>query len=98
MSNKTKSKIKRKLQNAKRKIKRRLDKPVDTKGGKVFSATNIHYDVASRTKGVCYGGVGSIHSLVNKLGLADAIDERLHLLKFHFPYYESDHVLNIAYT
>jgi len=28
----------------------------------------------------------------------DAIDDRLHLLKFHFPYHESDHVLNFAYN
>ena len=31
-------------------------------------------------------------------GLIDAIDERLHLLKRHLPYHESDHVLNIAYN
>ena len=36
--------------------------------------------------------------MVRKLGLAEAIDERLHLLKFHFPYHESDHVLNFAYN
>src|SRR5262249_55732968 len=31
-------------------------------------------------------------------GLIDAIDDRLHLLKFHFPYHESDHVLTFAYN
>ncbi len=31
-----------------------------------------------------------------KLGLAQAIDERLHLLKYHLPHDESDHVLNFA--
>jgi hypothetical protein len=43
------------------------------------------------------GGIGAIQLLVRKLGLDAAIDERLHLLKFHFPYHESDHVLNFAY-
>ncbi len=28
----------------------------------------------------------------------NAIDARLHLLKHHLPYHESDHVLNIAYN
>ena len=32
------------------------------------------------------------------LGLPEAIDERLHLLKIHLPYHESDHVLNLAYN
>ena len=40
----------------------------------------------------------SIHQLVQELGLADAIDRRLELLKWHKPYHESDHVLNFAYN
>ena len=32
------------------------------------------------------------------LDLPATIDERLHLFKFHLPYHESDHVLNIAYN
>ena len=34
--------------------------------------------------------------LVRKLGRAEAIDERLHLLKYRLPYHESDHVLDFA--
>jgi hypothetical protein len=36
--------------------------------------------------------------LARNSGLAAAIDRRLHLLKVHRPYHESDHVLNIAYN
>jgi len=36
--------------------------------------------------------------MVRQLGLIDAIDEELELLKVHLPYHESDHVLNIAYN
>lgn len=36
--------------------------------------------------------------LVKRLGLAEAIDRQLHLLKIHLPYHESDHVLNLAYN
>jgi hypothetical protein len=35
---------------------------------------------------------------VLELGLAQRIDERLHLLRRHRPYFESDHVLNFAYN
>ena len=36
--------------------------------------------------------------MVNKLGLRREIDSRLHLLKKHLPYHESDHVLNLTYN
>jgi len=35
--------------------------------------------------------------MVNKIGLREEIDTRLHLLKRHQPYHESDHVLNLGY-
>jgi hypothetical protein len=83
----------------KRKIRHRLDKPVTAPSpNPVFTAPNIHYDVADKTRAISCGGVGAIQLLVKKLGLAEAIDERLHLLKYHLPYHESDHVLNFAYN
>ena len=44
------------------------------------------------------GGIGLVHRLAGEIGLIDAIDRRLHLLKIHMPYHESDHVLNLAYN
>jgi hypothetical protein len=83
----------------KRKIRRRLDRPVTAPSpDPVITARNIHYEAADKTRAIACGGIGAIHLLVRKLGLAEAIDERLHLLKFHFPYHESDHVLNFAYN
>jgi hypothetical protein len=64
----------------------------------MFTARNIHYDVADRTRAVGCGGIGSIHLLARRVGLVDAIDRDLHLLKVHLPYHESDHVLNLAYN
>jgi hypothetical protein len=64
----------------------------------MFTAGNIHYEIADRTRGLACGGIGAIHALVRQLGLVDAIDQRLHLLLIHLPYHESDHVLNIAYN
>jgi Transposase DDE domain group 1 len=78
---------------------RPLDRPVLAPSpNPVFTASNIHYDVAARTRAISGGGIGAIQLLVRKLGLAEAIDRRLHLLKYHLPYHESDHVLNFAYN
>lgn len=64
----------------------------------MFSAGNIHYELAERVRGLGTGGIGALHILARQSGLIDAIDRRLHLLKVHLPYHESDHVLNIAYN
>src|SRR5512147_269487 len=83
----------------KRKIRRRLDRPVTAPSpDPVLTARNIQYETATKVRAIPCGGIGAIHLLVRKLGLDAAIDERLHLLKFHFPYHESDHVLNFAYS
>ena len=83
-----------------RRILKRLDKfnfPRD-RDQPMIRATNLHYEVAERSIGTPYGGIGLIHQLAKTLGLPAAIDERLHLFKIHLPYHESDHVLNIAYN
>ena len=64
----------------------------------MLAASNIHYDIADRSRGLAYGGIGAIHLLAKRTGLIKALDEKLHLLKRHLPYHESDHVLNIAYN
>ena len=91
----------------KRRLQRRLDKnraepveslEVDPYERPRFAASNIHYEFALRDRGIAHGGIGAIHLLARRSGLIQAIDERLHLLKFHLPYHESDHVLNFAYN
>ena len=64
----------------------------------MLAARNIRYEVAERARGVACGGIGAMHLVALRTGLADAIDRRLVLLKRHLPYHESDHVLNIAYN
>jgi hypothetical protein len=64
----------------------------------MFQASNIHYEIAGRMRGLAHGGIGAFHLLARKIGLIEAIDRRLHLLKIHLPYHESDHVLNLAYN
>ena len=64
----------------------------------MFSAKNIHYEIADRSRGLAYGGIGCMQLLAQQTGLVQALNDRLTLLKRHVPYYESDHVLNIAYN
>jgi hypothetical protein len=80
-------------------IERRLDK-ADLQGcaRPMFTARTIHYELAERTRGIVHGGIGTFHALARRLGLVEAIDEGLQLLKLHLPYHESDQVLNIAYN
>jgi len=90
--------IRQKLAQSKRRIQRRLDK-TDLRGcdQPMMTAANIHYEIAERSHGIAVGGLGAMHTLVRRLGLIDAIDRRLDLLKIHLPYHESDHVLALAY-
>ena len=64
----------------------------------MFTARNIHYEMADRTRAIGCGGIGAIHLMVRAVGLIEAMDHDVKLLKVHLPYHESDHVLNIAYN
>ena len=64
----------------------------------MFAAANMRVELADKIRGITTGGIGVVHRLAGEIGLVDAIDRRLHLLKIHKPYHESDHVLNLAYN
>jgi Transposase DDE domain group 1 len=64
----------------------------------LLRAQNIHYEMAEKVRAIECGGIGVFHLLACNSGLVKAINERVHLLKRHLPYHESDHVLNIAYN
>ena len=94
-----KIKIAKKLAQSKRKIRKRLGKrslPKDPRP--MLNPGQIHYEMADRTRGITCGGIGAVQMLVQRLGLDQAIDRHLRIFKLHNPYFESDHVLNIAYN
>jgi hypothetical protein len=83
----------------KQRVERRIDKSnLEGCEQPMLRPGKIHYELAERTQGLAYGGIGAMRLLVQELGLAETIDRRLHLLKIHLPYHESDHVLNLAYN
>jgi hypothetical protein len=89
----------RQLNRRKRRILRRIEnQPGVERHTPMMTASNIRYEIADRARAISPGGIGAIHLLARKLGLIEDIDRGLHLLKRHLPYFESDHVLNIAYN
>jgi hypothetical protein len=93
------AKVRRRLRNCKRRLQRRLRKKQwAEQRRRLFRDRNIHYEIGDKTQGLHCGGLGAFQLLVRQLGLADAIDRDLHLLKRHVPYFESDHVLNLTYN
>jgi hypothetical protein len=94
-----KASILKKLRQRKRRIEQRLGQlDVEHYGQPVLRGSNIQYEVADRTRAISAGGIGAMQQMVQQLGLPQAINERLHLLKLYLPYRESDHVLNVAYN
>jgi len=84
---------------SKRKLLERLENnPGDYTGSPILSSKNIRFEMSEKMEAIHCGGIGSIHLLANKLGLIKDINNGLHLLKKHKPYFESDHVLNMAYN
>ena len=95
-----KKSIRDQMRARKRRLSRRLDKfnyPADLEQP-MLCPGNVQYELSGRSVGTAYGGIGLIQKLVQEIGLAEEIDQRLHLFKFHLPYHESDHVLSLAYN
>ena len=98
-----KKSIAKELAKHKRRIRKRLQKANKNKYRRaaenappVLDTTGLKYELADKTQGIGHGGVPLTIALANELGLTDAVDRRLQLLKFHLPYHESDHVMNFV--
>lgn len=91
--------LSRRLAREQRLIGRRLEAAVAPNDwGPVLGRANVVYEMSGRSRATVHGGMGLIAELVGSVGLAGEIDSSLELLQVHRPYFESDHVLNIAYN
>ena len=94
-----KKKTAKKLRQRQRKIQNRLEKKsLPQHLGPMLNSGNIDYDLPDRSRGILYGGMGAVQLLVKQLELDKTINRHLNIFKLHNPYFESDHVLNIAYN
>jgi hypothetical protein len=83
--------------------KARLDERLDAKWHEereqpMLEGAVSSYQVSGKATAISCGGIGLVHQMVRSIGLAEAIDGEVHVFKRHFPYHESDHVLNLAYN
>jgi hypothetical protein len=92
------NKLRKQLRARKRRIKKRLQTAASGRQSPELQATNVQYEISERQQAVACGGIGLIHQMVNRLGLAEQINRGVPLFKLYLPYAESDHVLNIAYN
>jgi hypothetical protein len=96
-----KARLQRQLRWFKGQIERRLERENkrNTHDGRpVLRCTGAAYEIASRVRAVAAGGIGLMHQMAKAIGLDREIDEKVRLLRFHAPYEESDHVLNITFN
>lgn len=89
----------RRLDDRKDRLEERLDPSwQEEQESPMLAGANTRYEVSGRVTAVPCGGIGLVHELVRSVGLAEAIDEHVDVFKRHFPYHDSDHVLNLAYN
>ena len=98
-----KTSIAKKLSQRNRRRLKRLAKTNRTKYQKAavtappeLAKGGLKYELSDKVQGISHGGIPLIIALAQKLGLTDAIDHNLNLLRFHLPYHESDHVMNFV--
>lgn len=56
------------------------------------------FELSDKINAVNCGGLAVVQQLVRQIGLAESINGRCPNFKFHMPYTEADHVLNIAFN
>jgi len=96
-----KARLRRQLRSFKGQIERRLERENKRSihdGRPVLRGTGAAYGIASRLRAVAAGGIGLMHQMMQAIGIDREIDRRVRLLRFHVPYEESDHVLNITFN
>jgi hypothetical protein len=57
----------------------------------VLASNSVKYELADRAQAINYAGVSAMLKLAEHVGLTDAINNHVRLLKSHAPYHESDH-------
>ncbi len=65
-------------------------------GEPVIDTRSRTYELSERAQGLSCGGVPLLVRMAHRIGLVEAIDRRVKVLKLWLPYRESDHVLNFA--
>lgn len=92
-----KTKLRNQLRKRKRQLRKRLDKHTGF-GESRICCGDVKYELAEKQHAVHCGGLGVITQLVKQLKLRRHINQAAPVFKFHAPYDETDHILNIAFN
>lgn len=90
--------IRRRLKSRQRRAAKRIDKANWNGQSPMLATPAVQYELSERVQAVSAGGIGVVQQLVRQLGVADSINRMCPILKYHLPYSEADHVLNIAFN
>lgn len=93
-----KQSLRKKLAARKRRTAQRIHKANWNGQSPMIDPPAIHYELAERTQAIAAGGLGVVQQLVKQLGVRESINRGCPIFKFHLPYSEADHVLNIAFN
>jgi hypothetical protein len=85
------------LEQRKQEVKHRTDRTQAPFGAPQLSSAPIRFEVSENTRAVAYGGIALINQIAHQSGLVDALNV-VQVLKLKAPYFESDHIMNIAYN
>lgn len=85
-----------KLKKRELKLLKRLENEHELRSSPMMNASNALYEVSERVEATAWGGVAAMYQLAQCIGLVKGLDEKVHVLKMHKPYHESDHILSLA--
>jgi len=85
------------LDQRKQEVKHRTDRTLAPFGAPQLSSAPIRFEVSEKSHAIPYGGIAIINQIAHQSGLVDALNT-VQVLKLKAPYFESDHILNIAYN
>jgi hypothetical protein len=85
------------LEQRKQEVKHRTDRSLAPFGAPQLSSAPIRFEVSEKAQAIPYGGIALINQIAHQSGLVDALNT-VQVLKLKAPYFESDHITNIAYN
>ncbi len=93
-----KQSIRNRLKTRQRRMVKRIDRANWNGQSPMLVTPAVQLELADRTQAISAGGIGVVQQLVRQLDLAGSINRLCPIFRFHLPYSEADHVLNIAFN
>ena len=83
------AKVRKQLQQRKRKLRRRLSVEHGTWQSPMIRPVNTKLELAERQQAVTCGGIAAIMQMIKTIGLRESINDAASVFKLHHPYDEA---------